>query len=646
MGPRPIAAFAALLAVALAAAGLAAPAASAWPGDPDGAWGSCGSRALSLVAADEESAAAAVLQPDGALVLAGHAGTRALVARLLADGTPDPEFGSAGSLRFGPGTRAELRAIALTATGRVVVAGSRTSSGTTDTLVARVRPDGTLDQGFDSTGTRVTNLGGADVANAVQVTGSGAIVVGGRAAGGAGFVVRHLASGAWDTTFGTGGKRTGLPFSVDAMVMQPDGAIVVGGSTTAGADFALMRLLPDGSTDATFGGPDGIKVDLGGVDGVTALGLQPDGRVVAAGYGHGPAGRGHTVVRRYTTAGAPDPSFTVTNTSFGQDDRPAALTALGDGRIVLAGNSAVGPDNDVVVARFLANGKPDPSFGIGGATVADVGRRSRARALLSSDGRPLVLGTARAANRDEIGLFRFQPDAATAPHPGQGFVVDAYGGLHGFGFGCSAKPAAVKGGPYWNGWDIVRGVAVLPGSRGVVLDGYGGLHRFGFAGESNAGWSVKVGGYWPGWDIARGVAVVPEGTGGYVVDAYGGLHPFRVGTAAAPPRPAGLPYWPGQDVARGVALLPDGAGGYVLDRSGGLHRFGGAPPPTAGAPYWPGQDRARGLALTPDGSGGWIVDGFGTAHPFGIGGNAPPASPTGGPSWPGFPIARGIATLP
>ncbi len=647
MGPRSAGAALAMLAALVAGPVVAAPVATAWPGDPDGSWGSCGTRVVSLVAADDEAAAAAVLQPNGALVVAGRAGTRALVGRLLPDGSPDPAFGTQGALRFGPGTQAALSAAALTPAGKVVVAGSRTSGGATDSLVARVRADGTLDTGFHDTGTLVTNFGGADSLAAVGVESSGAIVVGGRAGGGAGFVGRYTTSGGWDTSFAGNGRRTGLPFSVDALVLQPDGKIVIGGMTTGTPDFALMRLLPDGSTDSSFGGASGVRTDLGGRDGVTALAIQADGAIVAAGVGNGPADRGHTILRRYTAAGVLDPSFTATDTSFGRDDAPAAVVAQSDGRILLAVNSSVGDDNDLVLARFLAGGQPDPAFGIDGATLVDAGRRSRARALvLPADGRALVVGSARAAGRDEVGVFRFQADGATAPYPGQGFVADGYGGLHGFGVGCAAVPTGTTGGPYWRGWDIVRGVSVLPGSRGVVLDGYGGLHRFAFGGETTAGFTVKVSGYWSGWDIARGVASVPEGTGGFVVDGYGGLHPFSVGGAAMPKLPAGLPYWNGQDVARGVALLPDGGGGYVLDKFGGLHPFGGAPAPSAGAPYWPGQDRARGVALAPDGSGGWIVDAFGATFPFGLGGNPAPPATAGGPSWPGFPIGRGIATLP
>ena len=203
---------------------------------------------------------------------------------------------------------------------------------------------------------------------------------------------------------------------------------------------------------------------------------------------------------------------------------------------------------------------------------------------------------------------------------------------------------ATRGGPYWPGWDVARGVALLSNeSGGYVLDGFGGLHPFASVGAAPP--PVASGSYWRGWNIARGVALLPNGSGGYVLDGYGGLHPFRVsgpGGAMPPPVTTG-PYWPGWDIARGVTLLSNGSG-YVLDGFGGLHPFraGGSIPPavTAGG-YWKGWDIARGVVAT-GAHGGYVVDGLGGTHPWGVG-TAPPRPAIGGPYWPRWDIVRGIA---
>ncbi len=155
---------------------------------------------------------------------------------------------------------------------------------------------------------------------------------------------------------------------------------------------------------------------------------------------------------------------------------------------------------------------------------------------------------------------------------GTGYVLDGWGALHGFAFNHGALPPRVTTGPYWKGWDIARGVAVLPdGSGGYVLDAWGGLQRFAVEGHPLPP-KTSGGAYWPGWNIARGITLLPDGTGGYVLDGWGGMHRFAVGNNPLPPKVTSGPYWSGWDVARGVSHHP-GGGGYVLDAFGGTHRF-------------------------------------------------------------------------
>ena len=228
-----------------------------------------------------------------------------------------------------------------------------------------------------------------------------------------------------------------------------------------------------------------------------------------------------------------------------------------------------------------------------------------------------------------------------------GYILDGYGGLHGYATGGSPAALATSGSPYWNGQDIARGIAVLPdNSGGYVLDGFGGLHPFGIGGHAAP--PAAVGGpYWNGWNIARGVALTANGKGGYVIDGYGGLHAFKVGNSGtAPATPSGGPYWNGWDIARGIAIV--GNGGYVLDGFGALQGFkigsgGTKPAATVGGPYWNGWNIARGVTIVDN--GGYVVDGFGGTHAFKIGsGGTTPLPTTGGPYWNGWDITRGIAS--
>jgi hypothetical protein len=204
-------------------------------------------------------------------------------------------------------------------------------------------------------------------------------------------------------------------------------------------------------------------------------------------------------------------------------------------------------------------------------------------------------------------------NAAAQPHF---YTLDGFGGVHAQGGG--GAPTAFS---YWNGWDIARGISVLPdGSGGVTLDAFGGVHPFAVgtcAAPSNLGTYSYF-----GWNIARGIALAPWATStapaGYTVDGYGGIHPF--GGAPAAGQSA---YWNGFDIARGIVInpgsTPTAVGGYTLDGYGGLHPFGNAAAAT-GFSYWGGWDIVRGVMLEPASTGfapaGYTVDGYGGVHPF------------------------------
>src|SRR5687767_2507681 len=109
---------------------------------------------------------------------------------------------------------------------------------------------------------------------------------------------RVLASaGDLDPTFGNGGKITtdffGLRNQTSDIVLQPDGKIIAAGYTqtfTTDDDFALVRYNTDGSLDPTFASGGTLTTDFfGGADQVNAVALQADGKIVVAVYSVGPS---------------------------------------------------------------------------------------------------------------------------------------------------------------------------------------------------------------------------------------------------------------------------------------------------------------------------------------------------------------------
>jgi hypothetical protein len=186
-------------------------------------------------------------------------------------------------------------------------------------------------------------------------------------------------------------------------------------------------------------------------------------------------------------------------------------------------------------------------------------------------------------------------DVEIVPGGAGGYVLDAFGGIHPFGF-----VPLLTGGPYWRGWGIARDLVLRPGGGAYVLDGWGGVHTVGGAPPIRGGPSFA------GHDIARKIMLV--GSGAEILDGYGGIHP-----AGGAPRVAIGAYWPGWDIARDLRTAPSGVGGYVLDGLGAAWPFGGAP--LLPTPYF-GSDVARSLLLLP-GGGGYSLRDSGQLVPFG-----------------------------
>jgi uncharacterized delta-60 repeat protein len=131
------------------------------------------------------------------------------------------------------------RAMAIQSDGMLVTAGSTDSNGTDDFAIVRYNTSGARDNGFNGNGVAKTDFSsGSDLAYAVAVDTSGRIVVAGVSAGHVA-LARYSSTGSLDLNFGdptgTGqgsGKVTtpwGTASQINALAIQPDGKIVVAG---------------------------------------------------------------------------------------------------------------------------------------------------------------------------------------------------------------------------------------------------------------------------------------------------------------------------------------------------------------------------------------------------------------------------------
>ena len=137
--------------------------------------------------------------------------------------------------------------------------------------------------------------------------------------------------------------------------------------------FAEMRLNEDGSLDTSFATAGKFLTDFGGPasQAINGLAIDGTGRAVAAGL-YGSAAPDDFGILRFTTSGAPDPTFGdagIVRTDFSaRSDNAQAVLCEGTGTVVVAGSSLSGVATDarVAISRHLSGGTLDPSFGTAG----------------------------------------------------------------------------------------------------------------------------------------------------------------------------------------------------------------------------------------------------------------------------------------
>lgn len=386
-----------------------------------------------------------VRERDGGIVMAGFT-NRLHVGR----------WSASGRLRWLRTVRGrafgtlEPAALARRADGTIFAAGSAGSGDSFGAAVGALSPSARPVGAFGSGGVaRDFAAGGAGLlgARAVAVDSLGRVVVGGVAeVGGQAQVAlaRLDSSGHPDTGFGAGGRLAvqpagtaepggdGLPkTSIQDIAIQRDGRIVGAGtvvdSETGRPRAVVVRLLPDGGLDSSFGAGTGYVLDSFARAGVDvhgrAVALAGSKVVVAAGVERG--ARSEVGLQRLLADGSPDPRF-------GRGGRvlapvaaadPEDLLVLPGGRLAVAGSSGV-----LFLAKYLADGRVDRGWGAAGVTCTDLsylpprryfegvgdahilpGGRGRillgAEAFEGTDGRAWVLARYRASFRSRIECF-------------------------------------------------------------------------------------------------------------------------------------------------------------------------------------------------------------------------------------------------
>ena len=273
-------------------------------------------RAIIDVGVEQEFPRGVMVRPDGKIVVVMKYDGNHAAAQLTSNGSLDVSFGSGGTVAHTfVGDSQGIVGMELQADGKILICGSTEFTWGRPMSLVRLNADGSVDNTFDDDGIKHRLIGGEDLAYAVHAYADGKILIAGQA------------------NYGSEDIRG-----------------------------ALAAFNEDGSAYDMFGNSDIRTLNLSGnVDWFTAMKVQSDGKILAAGYFDWNQGGNNEPfwVVRFNTDGTLDPTFstdgsvTVTLTGFQVLGTELSLTASGD---IIVGARIVSPTSDGLSFLKLRSG--------------------------------------------------------------------------------------------------------------------------------------------------------------------------------------------------------------------------------------------------------------------------------------------------
>uniref|UniRef100_A0A832I4M3 T9SS type A sorting domain-containing protein n=1 Tax=Eiseniibacteriota bacterium TaxID=2212470 RepID=A0A832I4M3_UNCEI len=434
-------------ALALALLLAAAPAGAADP-QFDPTFGASGFVRVGFGAGYSDEPTCVLTQPDGMLLSGGYSsgpdGIYVAIARHFPNGLPDSSgFGAAGQVKFRAHYRDYLNALAVAPDGRIVGVGMRMTNNNTSSqraTVYRFLPDGTPDVTFADSGSVTIHF---DEFSSTEFTGvrvlpDGRIRAAGRMnrssnGGNHGWIQLQLgANGHSDPAFGDslGGRlhlETGLQFTQPAVEFLADGGLLMASAVQVSGvmHYVLVRFDAAGFAVPGFGA--GGRVDTGILARTTSevsLTSYADGRFILAASTPRAGGGADWLVARFLADGSPDSSFGVGGQAViqfstgGISDEPNDVCILGDGRILVVGQSGSATP---VMARLTDVGALDPSFDGDGKVTLDLSSGTSGSTLhevrVTGGDKVVTLGRDRSVNNGDFVINRFGLDVVGVEEP-------------------------------------------------------------------------------------------------------------------------------------------------------------------------------------------------------------------------------------
>jgi uncharacterized delta-60 repeat protein len=343
--------------------------------------------------------------PDGAVFVAGEFTAadgvpRTGLARLNADGSLDPGFDAA--------VDGSIHALAAVPTTRQLIIGGEFTqvNGQGQSYLARLNADGSLDSTF------AVNV--SDTVRHLALQPDGKLIIYGEfnlvnGTARPGFA-RLQRDGTLDLAFHVCPEaRPHLAHDVHAITLQPDGKLLVGGylgNVCGHGTEDLWRLNADGSVDTNFSFHSGYPISW-----AEGIAVQPDGKIVVAGYFSSLSGSVFHSPLRLNPDGSLDAAF-ATNRLYGR-----SVFVQPDGKILVGGLQRLNSDGTVDPTFFAGSGAtdvyaaallPDGDVLIGGYFYYVNELRHPFLARLNGDGTPPFVAR-------HIDSFNFTVELAAVP---------------------------------------------------------------------------------------------------------------------------------------------------------------------------------------------------------------------------------------
>jgi uncharacterized delta-60 repeat protein len=272
----------------------------------------------------------------------------------------DSNFGSGGKMTISAVQPDGKLSVAVQSEGGIVVAGN-SAAPQTGAFLLRLTSIGAIDPSFALGG--IEHL--AFSVKSVALSSGDDIIILGTGLDGRDQIERFDPNGLLDPSFGDSGNVT-PSIAAQVVLAQPDGRIVVGGNVPSPrlttSALAVSRLSANGHADLTFG--DAGTALAANATTATALGLEPDGTILALDASHLSSG---VYIATFSPAGYFEPPVVTGTVSPVAVSNTAAFATFAPSGEVIVATPVPGTGNEakmrLQLRRYTTGGTLEGGFG-------------------------------------------------------------------------------------------------------------------------------------------------------------------------------------------------------------------------------------------------------------------------------------------